>query len=114
MSSQVVFAQTLQELLVVNETVQRPQNEDREGNVTNFLQLKVPAETLQLAGRPACLFQLQQNFRLFVQVCCQGLDRDKKWRIRSLLITDKYKFDIKRYLTFKPWRFFNITSPMRW
>lgn len=78
MSSQVVFAQTLQDLLVVNETVQRPQNEDREGDVTNLLQLKVPAQALQLAGRPARLLQLQQDFGLFVQVCCQGLDHNRK------------------------------------
>lgn len=83
MCSQVVFTQTLQYLLVVNKTVQRPQNEDSEWDVTDLLQFKVPAETLQLAGRPACFFQLKQNFRLFVQVCCQGLDGDRKWHISS-------------------------------
>lgn len=46
MSSWVVFAQTLQDLFVVNEAVQRPQNEDIEGDVADFLQLKIPAETL--------------------------------------------------------------------
>lgn len=46
MSSWVMFAQTLQDLLVVNEAVQGPQNEDIEGDVADFLQLKVPAETL--------------------------------------------------------------------
>lgn len=51
-----MFAQTLQDLLVMNEAVQRPQNEDCERDVANLLQFKVPAETLQLAGRPACLF----------------------------------------------------------
>lgn len=72
-SSCVVFAQALQDLLVVNEAVQRPQDEDIEGDVADLLQLKVPAETLQLAGRPARLLQLQQNFRLLMQVRCQGL-----------------------------------------
>lgn len=73
MSSWVVFAQALQDLLVVIEAVQRPQDEDVEGDVADLLQLKVSAETLQLAGRPARLLQLHQKFRLFMQVCCQGL-----------------------------------------
>lgn len=73
MSSWVMFAQALQELLVMAEAVQRPQNEDIERDVADLLQLKVPAETLQPAGRPARLLQLQQDFRLFMQVCRQGL-----------------------------------------
>jgi len=72
-SSWIMFAQALQDLLVVTEAVQRPQDEDVEGDVADLLQLKVPAESLQPAGRPACLLQLQQNFRLFMKVCCQGL-----------------------------------------
>lgn len=75
-----MFAQALQDLLVVNEAVQRPQDEDIEGDVTDLLQLKVPAETLQLTGCPACLLQLQQNFRLLVQVCCQRLWMDLSWK----------------------------------
>ncbi len=73
MSSWVVFAQALQDLLVVDEAVQRPQNKDIEGDVADLLQLKVPAETLQPAGRPARLLQLQQKIWLLMQVCCQGL-----------------------------------------
>lgn len=65
-SSWVVFAQTLQDLLVVSEAVQRPQDEDIEGDVADLLQLKVPAETLQLTGRPARLLQLHQNFGLLM------------------------------------------------
>lgn len=68
-----MFAQALQDLLVVDEAVQRPQDEDIQGDVADLLQLKVPAQTLQPAGRPARLFQLQQNFRLLVQARRQGL-----------------------------------------
>lgn len=75
MSRWVVFAQALQDLLVVDEAVQRPQDEDIQGDVADLLQLKVPAQTLQPAGRPACLLQLQQNLRLLMQACCQGLWR---------------------------------------
>lgn len=46
----VVFAQTLQDLLVVDEAVQRPQDEDIQGDVADLLKLKIPAETLQPAG----------------------------------------------------------------
>lgn len=46
----VVFAQTLQDLLVVHEAVQRPQDEDVQGDVADFLQLEIPAESLQPAG----------------------------------------------------------------
>lgn len=76
MSCWVVFAQALQDLLVVDEAVQRTQDEDVQGDVADLLQLKVPAQTLELAGRPACLLQLQQYFRLLMQVCCQGLQTD--------------------------------------
>lgn len=72
-SGWVVFAQTLQDLLVVHEAVQRPQDEDVQGDVADLLQLEIPAESLQPAGRPARLLQLQQNFRLLVQVRRQGL-----------------------------------------
>lgn len=68
-----MFAQALQDLLVVNEAVQRPQNKDVEGNVADLLQLEVSAETLQPSGRLARLLKLQQDFRLLTQVCCQGL-----------------------------------------
>lgn len=50
MSRWVVFAQALQDLLVVDEAVQRPQNEDIQGDVADLLQLKVPEENLQPAG----------------------------------------------------------------
>lgn len=73
MGSWVMFAQALQDLLVVNEAVQRPQNKDVEGNVADLLQLEVSAETLQPSGRLARLLKLQQDFRLLAQVCCQGL-----------------------------------------
>lgn len=69
----VVFAQALQDLFVVDEAVQRPQDEDIQGDVADLLKLKLPAETLQPAGRPTRLLQLQQDFRLLVQACCQGL-----------------------------------------
>lgn len=68
-----MFAQTLQDLLVVNEAVQRPQDEDSEGDVTDLLQLEVSAEGLQPPGRFARLVELQQDFRLLAQVGCQGL-----------------------------------------
>lgn len=73
MSGRVVFAQALQYLLVVDEAVQRAQNEDVEGDVADLLQLEVPAQTLQLAGPLARILQLQQNLGLLVQVYCQGL-----------------------------------------
>lgn len=57
----VVFAQPLQDLLVVDEAVQGPQDEDVQRDVADLLQLKVPAQTLQPAGRPARLLQLQQH-----------------------------------------------------
>lgn len=44
-----MFAQALEDLLVVDEAVQRPQDEDVQGDVADFLQLKIPAETLQPA-----------------------------------------------------------------
>lgn len=69
----VVFAQPLQDLLVVEEAVQGPQDEDVQRDVADLLQLKVPAETLQPAGRPARLLQLQQHLRLLVQARRQGL-----------------------------------------
>lgn len=69
----VVLAQPLQDLLVVDEAVQRPQDEDVERNVADLLQLKVPAQGLQPAGRPARLLQLQQQLRLLAQARRQGL-----------------------------------------
>lgn len=44
-----MFAQALQDLLVVDEAVQRPQDEDVQGDVADLLQLKIPAETLEPA-----------------------------------------------------------------
>lgn len=44
----VVLAEPLQDLLVVHEAVQRPQQEDVERQVAGLLQLKVPAEGLQV------------------------------------------------------------------
>lgn len=85
MSSWVVFAQALQDLLVVIEAVQRPQNEDIEGHIADLLQLKVPAETLQPAGCPARLLQLQQDFRLLMQVCCQGLRTKLEYGTHKLI-----------------------------
>lgn len=58
----VVFAQALQDLLVVDEAMQRPQDEDIQRDVADLLQLKVPAEVLQARARPARLLQLQQSF----------------------------------------------------
>lgn len=58
MSCWVVFAQALQDLLVVDEAMQRPQDEDIQRDVANLLQLKVPAEVLQAGARPARLLQL--------------------------------------------------------
>lgn len=58
MSCWVVFAQALQNLLVVDEAMQRPQDEDIQRDVANLLQLKVPAEVLQAGARPARLLQL--------------------------------------------------------
>lgn len=90
----VVFAQALQDLLVVTEAVQRPQNEDIQWDVTDLLQLKVPAETLQLAGRPARLLQLQQNFRLLVQAGCQRLWTGWSW-VEYQCITAFYRYIYK-------------------
>lgn len=73
MRGRVVFAKPFQDLLVVAEAVQRPQDEDVERDVADLLQLKVPAQTLQPAGRAARLLQLQQHLRLLVQARRQGL-----------------------------------------
>lgn len=53
-----MFAQALQDLLVVDEAMQRPQDEDIQRDVANLLQLKVPAEALQAGAGPARLLQL--------------------------------------------------------
>lgn len=50
-----MFAQALQDLLVVYEAVQRPQDEDIQGDVADLLQLKLPAEALQAGAQPARL-----------------------------------------------------------
>ena len=68
-----MFTQALQDLLVMKEAVQGPQDEDVEGDVADLLQFEIPAQTLQPAGRLARLLQLQQNFRLLAQVCRQRL-----------------------------------------
>lgn len=68
-----MFTEALEDLFVMNEAVQGPQNEDVEGDVADLLQLEIPAQSLQPAGRLARLLQLQQDFRLLIQVCCQGL-----------------------------------------
>lgn len=82
MSCWVVFAQALQNLLVVDEAMQRPQDEDIQRDVANLLQLKVPAEVLQAGARPARLLQLEQSFRLFVQAHRQRL-RTKSVKVRE-------------------------------
>ena len=64
----VVFAQALQDLLVVQQPVQRAQQEDGEGHVAHLLELKVSAQPLQLPRGPARLLQLQQHLRLLLQV----------------------------------------------
>lgn len=97
MSSWVVFAQALQDLLVVNKAVQRPQNEDIEGDVADLLQLKIPAETLQPAGWPARLLQLQQNFRLPVQVCCQGLWTKLEYGTHKWVIIHYFNYRYARH-----------------
>lgn len=76
MGCQVVFAQALQDLLVVKEAMKRPQDEDVERDVADLLQLELPAQTLQPAGRPASLFHLHQDVALLVQVCCQRLQTE--------------------------------------
>lgn len=73
MCSWVVFAQALQDLLVVSEAVERSKDKDVQGDIADLLQLKLSAQTLQTTGGLTRLLQLQQNFRLLVQVCCQGL-----------------------------------------
>lgn len=76
MGGRVVFAQALQDQLVVDEAVKGPQNKDVEGDVADLLQLELSAQTLQPAGRHAGLLQLQQDVGLLVQVGCQGLQTD--------------------------------------
>lgn len=77
MGGWVVFTQALQDLLVMNEAVQRSQDEDVEGDVADLLQLKVSAQAVHPAGRLARLLQLQQNLRLPAQVHCQRLQTRK-------------------------------------
>lgn len=51
----VMFAQALQDLLVVDEAMQRPQDEDVQRDVADLLQLKVPDQAFQAGARPARL-----------------------------------------------------------
>lgn len=55
MSRCVMLAQALQDLLVVDEAMQRTQDEDVQRDVADLLQLKVPAEALQAGAQPARL-----------------------------------------------------------
>lgn len=73
MSGWVMLAQALQDLLVVNETVERSQDEDVQWDVAHFLQLEVSAQILHPTGRLARLLQLKKDLGLLVHVCCQRL-----------------------------------------
>lgn len=95
-----MFAQTLQDLLVVNESVQRPQDEDVEGDVANLLQFKLPAQTLQPAGSAAHLLQLHQNLRLLVEVGCERLQTEGGEGLT--VSTHMLHFHAELELTFRP------------
>lgn len=69
----IVFAEALQDLFIVHEAVQRPQEEDVEWQVTDLLKLKVSAQTLQLSGRATRPFQLQQRLWMLLKMSCQQL-----------------------------------------
>lgn len=107
-----MFAQALQDLLVVNEAMQRPQDEDIQRDVADLLQLKVPAEALQAGARPARLLQLQQSFRLFVQAHCQRL-QTKRVMVKQQYYNAHCLTGVQ-LLTLKASMFFSMTSPMRW
>ena len=70
----VVFAEALQDLLVMHEAVQGPEDEHVEGDVAHLLQLKVPDQHLQAPGAPARLLQLHQGLRVLLEVGCQWLE----------------------------------------
>lgn len=105
-----MFAQALQDLLVVDEAMQRPQDEDVERDVADLLQLKVPAQAFQVGARPARLLQLQQSLRLLVQAHCQGLQSGE---VKQHDYT-AHCLSAEQLLTLKAWMFFSMTSPMRW
>lgn len=106
-----MFAQTLQNMFVVDEAMQRPQDEDIQRDVADLLQLKVPAQALQAGARSARLLQLQQSFRLFVQAHCQRLQTNSVKVKQKKSITDCLTGE---QFTLKAWMFFSMTSPMRW
>lgn len=78
----IVFAEALQDLFIVHEAVQRPQEEDVERQVTDLLKLKVSAQTLQLSGRATRPLQLQQRLRMLLQMSRQQLRSQREWTIR--------------------------------
>lgn len=110
MSRWVMFTQALQDLLVVDEAMQRPQDEDIQRDVADLLQLKLPAQALQAWAGPARLLQLQQSLRLFVQAPCQRLQIGKVKQQGYIA----HHLSAEQFLTLKAWIFFSMTSPMRW
>lgn len=69
----VVFAQSLQDLLVVHEPVQRAQEEGVERQVAHLLQLEVSAQALQPPGAPDAGLQRLQRLAVLPQVSSQLL-----------------------------------------
>lgn len=76
----VVFAQALQDLLVVHEAVERAQEEDVERQVACLLQLKVATQRLQSPRAPARPLQLQQSLRVLLKVACHQLGQRERER----------------------------------
>lgn len=78
----VVFAQSLQDLLVVHEPVQRAQEEGVERQVAHLLQLEVSAQALQPPGAPDAGLQRLQRLAVLPQVSSQLLV-GKTWEGRG-------------------------------
>lgn len=81
-AGRVVFAQSLQDLLVVHEPVQRAQEEGVERQVAHLLQLEVSAQALQPPGAPDARLQRLQRLAVLPQVSSQLLV-GKTWRGRG-------------------------------
>lgn len=87
----VVFAEALQDQLVVHEAVQRAQEEDVEWQVADLLQLKVTAQRLQPPRAPARPLQLQQGLGLLLQVTSHQLGPKQREREKEKHREDRRK-----------------------
>lgn len=131
-----MLAEPLQQELVVQQAVQRPEEEDVERQVADPLLLKVPAQSLHLPAGPACgnvgvrktrsgvcarrrfrhppasPLQLHQALRVLLEVSGQLLLATKTpesdWNDSNGRRSQDFLF------TLRAWMFLSRTSPIRW